>query len=477
MLTCSLTFSVLLFNYSLWIFYSLNVLTNGLSSSYYLIESCNTLGSFLFKEALSVDSFSFFIGVDSLSLVFIILTTFLLPPVILYSFNYFEDKNLHVYLLLLFALNFLLLNFFLTVNILAFYIFFEIVLIPVFIMIILWGSRSRKILAALYFFIYTFIGSIFFLFALLVIYSETATFNLDLLLNYSYTINSQLLLWPCIAIALIVKIPMVPFHLWLPEAHVEAPTIGSVYLASLLLKLGGYGFLRILLPLFPYGTIVYSPVIQLLALTSMVYCSFLILRQVDLKKIIAYSSIIHMNLAVFGLFTYNLLSIQGAVLLMLAHGITSGALFFLIGFLYDRHNTRMVTYYGGLVTVMPIFSFLFIFFSFCNIGFPGTMNFTSELLLFIGIIKYGIISKTFLFISFISIALFSSVCYSIWLVNKIIFGNFKAYNSVLFYDLTEREVLVLTPFVFYIILFGLVPFCLQVTADFAQELLILFGSI
>jgi proton-translocating NADH-quinone oxidoreductase chain M len=275
---------------------------------------------------------------------------------------------------------------------------------------------------------------------------------------------------------MLVKIPMVPFHLLLPEAHVEAPTVGSVYLASILLKLGSYGLLRLILPIFPYGTLYYTPAIQMLAILSIIYCSGIIIRQVDLKKIVAYSSIIHMNMAMLSLFTFNSIGVQGALLLMFGHGLTSGALFFLVGLLYDRYKTKLIFYYSGLAATMPIFAFIFLFFSFCNIGFPGTLNFSSELLIFIGVIEYGVSSKTFFFVFLLSVGLFSSICYSIWLANKILFGNVKEYlnNEVSYVDLTEREILVLLPFTFFIIFFGLNSFILQFTSSYTKILLSLF---
>jgi NADH-quinone oxidoreductase subunit M len=251
--------------------------------------------------------------------------------------------------------------------------------------------------------------------------------------------------------------------------------VGSVYLASVLLKLGSYGFLRSVLPILPYGTIFYAPAMQTLALISILYCSGIIMRQVDLKKIIAYSSIIHMNLAIFGLFSFNILTLQGALLLMFGHGLTSGALFFLVGMLYDRYKTKLILYFSGLAAVMPVYAFIFLFFSFCNIGFPGSLNFSSELLLFIGIIQYSVLNKTFLFVILVSCALFSSVCYSMWLANKLLFGNLKTYllNNVVF-DLNEREVLVLLPFMLYVLFFGLNSTILRFTQPCVKTLLLLF---
>lgn len=478
-LTFNLIYAIFLFNLSLILHLNFNlVLLN--------YQMLSTISFFLFNNLFSLDCFinwlslyfsiSFaFNAVDNLSLWFILLTTFLLPPSFLYSYYYVNEswKNLRLYIFLLYLLNFLLIWFFLTTNILIFYILFEIILIPVFLLILIWGSRSRKILASLYFFLYTFVGSIFFLLAIFILYSITGSYDFNILLNYSYSSEIQVLLWPCIAISLMIKIPMFPFHLWLPEAHVEAPTIGSVYLASLLLKLGSYGFLRILLPIFPYATILYTPLIQLISLLSIIYCSGIILRQIDLKKIIAYSSIIHMNMAIFGLFTYNIYGLQGSILLMFAHGLSSGALFLLIGFLYERCKTRLIFYFSGLFTIMPLFSSYFIFFSFCNIGFPGTINFISELLLIIGIINYSLISKSFLFAFIISLGLFSSVCYSIWLINKLLFGNLKSHLLEID-DLTDREILILLPFLIYILVFGLNSYILQFTLNYSQKLLNLF---
>jgi len=469
LLNASLLFSIFLFNYSLIFLIFFNT-----ASNCYQFEVCLP-NIFYITSTFWSQNYMVLFGIDSMSLWFILLTTFLLPPSILYSFTLSADKNLQFYLLLLFSLNWILIIFFLTTNILIFYIAFELGLLPIFLLILVWGSRSRKVLASLYFFIYTFFGSIFFLFGIFSLYSVTGSLDLVVLSNFTYNSFIQLWLWPCLAIAMLVKIPMVPFHLWLPEAHVEAPTVGSVYLASVLLKLGSYGFLRVVLPILPYGTIFYAPLMQTLALISIIYCSGIIIRQSDLKKIIAYSSIIHMNLAIFGLFTFNVLTIQGALLLMFGHGLTSGALFFLVGMLYDRYKTKLILYFSGLAVVMPIYAFIFLFFSFCNIGFPGSLNFSSELLLFTGILQYSFLNKTFFFVALISVALFSSVCYSMWLANKLLFGNLKTYFSTnVTFDLNERELLVLAPFIFYIVFFGLNSTILRFTHLGVKALLLLF---
>jgi len=293
------------------------------------------------------------------------------------------------------------------------------------------------------------------LFGILYIYTITGTTSFEVLLYTKFTAEQQYKLWFCFFIPFAIKIPMFPFHIWLPEAHVEAPTVGSMILASLLLKLGSYGFLRFTLPLFPLGSLYYNPLVYSLAVLSVVYASLVTIRQIDLKRIIAYSSIAHMNLIVLGLFSYTQQGIDGAVYLMLSHGIVSTALFFCVGVLYDRHHTRLLKYYGGLAQVMPIYAMFFFFFTLANMGFPGTSNFIGELLILVGIFEKN---STIMFLSGTGIVL--SAIYSIWLYNRIIFGSLKlqyfSYKSLRnFKDLTYMEKFILSSLTVQMFMLGL----------------------
>ena len=337
-------------------------------------------------------------------------------------------------------------------DLITFYVFFESILIPMFLLIGIWGSRSRRIRAAYYLFYYTLVGSILMLLGILYIYSKLGTTNYYALVGYPFSDYEQLGLWLLFFIAFSVKMPVVPFHIWLPEAHVEAPTAGSVVLAGILLKLGGYGFLRFVLPIFPVATIYFLPLVLTIGCVSVLYSSLTTLRQVDLKKIIAYSSVAHMNLGLLGIFSLNTQGIEGSVFLMIGHGIVSSTLFLLVGVLYDRYHTRLIKYYGGLAQLMPLFAAFFLFFSLANMGLPGTSNFVGEILVFIGLFKKSTISA---FISGWGMVLCAG--YSLWLHNRINAGTLKHKYITVFSDVTLSETYLFTIMSLACLLLGFYP--------------------
>jgi len=412
----------------------------------------------LFDEFLGTFQFLWYtweipiFGVDGLSLIFLILTTFLFVCCFLLVWSI--NVQLKLLIILLLVLELLLLIVFSVVDLFIFYIVFELILLPMVLIIFIWGSRSRKIKAGFYFFLYTLIGSLFMLVGLLLMYSEFGTTNFLLLMYYLPGYEKQLLLWFLFFFSFAIKIPMFPFHIWLPEAHVEAPTIGSVLLAGLLLKLGGYGFLRILISLFPDATLYFTPLLLTLAILGIVYASLTLLRQIDIKKIIAYSSIAHMNFALLGMFSNTLVGIQGSVYLLISHGFSSSALFMLAGVLYERHHTRLVHYYGGLAQLMPLYAFFFFLFTIANFGFPGTSNFVGEILIFLGLGQ-----QSFFLLLCGGIGMLFSVIYSILLFNRILFGELKFFNLTFnfYHDLNKREFWVLSFLGFFLIFFGIFP--------------------
>jgi proton-translocating NADH-quinone oxidoreductase chain M len=341
---------------------------------------------------------------------------------------------------------------FCVLDLLLFYIFFESVLMPMFLIVGVWGSRERKIRAAYQFFLYTLVGSLLMLLAIVIIYFQAGTTDLQILWNTEFSEKKQLLLWLAFFASFAVKVPMVPFHIWLPEAHAEAPTSGSVILAGILLKMGGYGFLRFSLPMFPLASVYFSPLIFVLSLIAVIYASLTTLRQIDLKKIIAYSSVSHMGFVTIGIFTLTIQGIEGSILLMLSHGLVSSSLFLCVGVLYDRYHTRVIKYYSGLVQVMPIFTVFLMFFSFANIGFPGTSSFVGEILVLIGSFQ---INTTLTFFSAISMIL--GAAYSIWLLNRISFGVLKTEYFSYFQDISRRELWILSILAFLVIWMGICP--------------------
>lgn len=405
----------------------------------------NKLGSIPF---VNID---IYIGIDGISLFFILLSTFLIPLCILLSRNSVKIF-IKEYMICFLILEWLLILTFCVLDLVLFYIFFESILMPMMIIIGIWGSRERKIGAAYQFFLYTLFGSVFFLLAILAIYYETGTTDIPILLTTYFPFERQLILWLAFFASFAIKIPMIPVHTWLPEAHVEAPTAGSVILAGVLLKLGGYGFLRFSIPMFPEASIFFKPLIYLLSVIAIIYVSLTTLRQIDLKKIIAYSSVAHMAFVTLGIFTFNLQAIEGSVLLMLSHGLVSSALFMCVGVLYDRHKTRIIKYYSGLLQVMPLFIIIFFIFTLANLSFPTTFGFIGEFLVLVGLFQ------TNKFITFLaSTGMVLGAAYSIWLRNRVACGNLKVYFITIYADLNYREILLFIPLIFLTFFFGIYP--------------------
>lgn len=407
-------------------------------------------------------------GVDSYSIFFILLTTFLIPVCLLLSWQNIKFK-IKEYAIAFLMLETLLICVFTVLDLLLFYIFFESVLIPMFLIIGIWGSRERKIHAAYQFFLYTFLGSVLMLLGVIIIYLNTGTTDVQLLLTTVFSKELQLLLWLAFFASFAVKVPMVPFHIWLPEAHVEAPTAGSVLLAGILLKLGTYGFLRFSLPLFPYASYYFTPLVFTMSIIAIIYTSLTTIRQIDLKKIIAYASVGHMNFVTIGLFSDNIQAIEGSLLVMLSHGLVSSALFICVGVLYDRFKTRIIKYYSGMAITMPIFAFFFLLLTFANISVPGTFSFIGEFLILLGAYQ----SNTTVTI-FAATGMVLGAVYAMWLYNRVAYGHMSPYIHYS-NDLTYREFYILVPFLVLILLFGISPVFFYDVLD--AKLFINFGNL
>ena len=394
---------------------------------------------------------NFVIGIDGISLFFILLTTFLFPICILSSYNYIKFNNKFFYINFL-VMESILILVFSCLDIVFFYVFFEAVLIPMYLILGFFGSRERKILASYMFFIYTFVGSVLMLLAILFIYFYAGTSNYSVLLTYNFDPYLQKILWMAFFIAFAVKVPMLPFYIWLPEAHVEAPTPGSVILAGILLKLGTYGFLRFSIPLFPYANFYYTPFVYTLSILGLIYSSLVAIRQTDLKRIIAYASIAHMNLIMIGLYTNKIYGLEGSLLQMFSYGLVSGALFLIVGILYERYHTRLIKYYSGLVQTMPVFAVIFLLFILANIALPTTSSFIGEFLIFLGIYNTNTTIAIFAIFSMV----FGSI-YSLWLYNRVCYGNIQINFIGLYQDLNKREFVMFILILVLVFLIGIYP--------------------
>ena len=422
---------------------------------------------FQFKETYNISSFENFLnfnlsfGLDHLSLLFFVLTTFLIFLCVLYVINEIEYNKLYFYVFNLLLLEFFLILVFFSLDLLIFYISFESVLIPMFFLTGIFGSRERKTWAIYLLVFYTICGSLLMLLGILYLYWLTGTFSIETYIA-QLSLNEELqnYLWIFFALSFLSKIPVFPLHIWLPEAHVEAPTVGSVVLAGILLKLGVYGLIRFNLNLFPLPSLFFSPYLLVLCSLGVIFASLCAVCQSDFKRIIAYSSVAHMNLVVIGIFCQGPLGLSGAIFQSVSHGFVSSGLFFLIGFLYSRYHSRAVQYYSGLVQIIPLFSAFFTFFSLANIALPSTSAFIGELL---------IILDSFIYNEFLTYIIIASVVicaiYSLWLANRILFGNLGNFFSQ-GSDLNISEFLIIFSLFFFIILLGIFPYFLM---DYIKE--------
>lgn len=392
-----------------------------------------------------------FLGIDGISLLFVLLSTLLVPICILASWNNIKKsvKEYYIYFLLMDSI---LICVFTSLDLIVFFIFFESILIPMYLVIGIWGSRTRKIKAGYQFFLYTLIGSVLMLLGIFGLYFETGSTDYQLIANFCLSDRRQILLWFFFFISFAVKVPMVPFHIWLPEAHVEAPTAGSVILAGILLKMGTYGLLRFSLALFPEGSFYFMPIVYCMSVVAVIYTSLTTLRQIDLKKIIAYSSVAHMGFVTIGIFTLNVQGLEGSLLIMLSHGFVSSGLFLCIGVLYERHHTRLLKYYAGLAQILPIFSLNFLFFSMANLGFPGMSSFVGEFTVLTGAFESN---TTVAFLA--ALGMIFGAAYSLWLCNRILFGSINLEYINQYSDLTRREVATLSPLIIATIWMGVYP--------------------
>ena len=340
---------------------------------------------------------------------------------------------------------------FVSLDLVLFYLFFEGGLIPMFLIIGIWGG-ARRVYASFKFFLYTLLGSVLMLIAVMAMYVTTGTTDIPTLMAYDFPPEMQTWLWLAFFASFAVKMPMWPVHTWLPDAHVEAPTAGSVILAGILLKMGGYGFLRFSLPMFPDASVDFAPLVFALSVIAIIYTSLVALMQEDIKKLIAYSSVAHMGFVTMGLFALNRQGIDGAVFQMISHGFVSGALFLCVGVIYDRMHTREIKAYGGLVNRMPLYAVIFMIFTMANVGLPGTSGFVGEFLTLVGAFKAN---TTVALLATTGVVL--SAAYALWLYRRVVFGELEKKSLMDIEDLNSREIFILAPLVAATIFFGFYP--------------------
>jgi NADH-quinone oxidoreductase subunit M len=412
-------------------------------------------------------------GVDQLSMALVLLTTFLTPLCILASWSI--EKQVSSYMVLFLILETLMIGVFCAQDIILFYVFFEGGLIPMFILIGVWGG-ARRVYAAFKFFLYTLLGSLLMLVAIVAMITIAGTSNIQDLAAFAaspgFDPNLQLWLWLAFFASFAVKMPMWPVHTWLPDAHVEAPTAASVVLAAILLKMGGYGFLRFSLPMFPDASVYFTPLVFALSVVAIIWASLVAFRQVDMKKLIAYSSVAHMGFVTMGIFAGNEQGVQGAIFQMLSHGVISGALFLCVGVVYDRMHTREIAFYGGLVNRMPVYAAIFMLFTMGNVGLPGTSGFPGEILTMVGAFQVNawVAAGAALGVIF-------SAAYALTLYRKVAFGTLENPKLAGIADIDAREWVTFVPLVIATLIMGLAPsLVLDFTAPSTQAIIAAFSG-
>jgi len=390
------------------------------------------------------------VGIDGISILFIILSTFIAPLCIV-SVNKTIKIKLKEFLIAILLMESLMIGVFCSLDLVIFYLFFEGGLIPMFLIIGIWGGPKR-VYSAFKFFLFTLLGSVLMLIAIITIYWLNGTTSIVELYKIGIETKYQNLLWLAFFTSFAVKTPMWPFHTWLPDAHVEAPTAGSVLLAAILLKMAGYGFIRFSIGLFPVASEYFVPLIYTLSLIAIIYTSFVALMQEDMKKLIAYSSVAHMGFVTLGIFTITQQGLEGSIIQMISHGLVSAALFFCVGVIYDRMHSRLISTYGGLVSIIPNYAVLFMIFTLGAIGLPGTSGFVGEFLILLGTFK-----KSFLVATIASLGVILSAAYMLWLYKRVVFGKLVNMDLIKMLDVNKSEIFILTSLSLPVLFFGFYP--------------------
>jgi len=413
----------------------------------------SSTAAFQFEERIDwipAYNISYHLGVDGISVLFVLLTTLLTPICILASWDSIKDR-VKEYMIAFLILETMMIGMFAALDIMIFYIFFEAVLIPMFLIIGVWGGK-RRVYASYKLFLYTLTGSVLMLLAILVMYVEAGTTDIVELMKFNFDPALQRWLWFAFFASFAVKVPMWPVHTWLPDAHVEAPTAGSVILAGVLLKFGGYGFLRFSLPMFPDASVYFTPLIYTLSITAVIYTSLVALVQHDMKKLIAYSSIAHMGFVTAGTFTMTVHGVEGAIYQMLSHGVVSAALFLCVGVIYDRMHTREISAYGGLVHKMPAYALVFMLFMMASVGLPGTGGFVGEFLVLLGAFE----DNTWVAMLLLT-GVILSAAYMLYLYRRVVFGKLEKDELKKMLDMSPREWAVFAPLIILTVWMGIYP--------------------